>query len=230
MPLPLYTFPWGVRYYLSVFPQRASLVTQEMRVCSLIQEDPLEEEMATQSSILSWKSPWTEDVGGLQSIGSQSWIQLSNWTTTIPTESWFCFCILFHSLCTISLSLSLLYYEVLRSQPTFCWSVCSQSLMLAFKDLVKDWVTWHTNPGLSLGLIHLGNPWLGGDKDTMSLCNGKDKTLQPFSLANKEFISFFGRNYIFLFGEYCRIPSSWMMEYLFHKYFTNIITLCFWVF
>ena len=131
---------------------------------------------------------------------------------------------------SLSLSLSLLYYEVLRSQPTFCWSVCSQSLMLAFKDLVKDWVTWHTNPGLSLGLIHLGNPWLGGDKDTMSLCNGKDKTLQPFSLANKEFISFFGRNYIFLFGEYCRIPSSWMMEYLFHKYFTNIITLCFWVF
>ena len=53
-------------------------MTQEMGVCSLIQEDPLEEEMATHFSILSWKSPWTEDVGGLQSMGSQSWIQLSN--------------------------------------------------------------------------------------------------------------------------------------------------------
>ena len=35
------------------------------------QEDPLEEEMATHSSILSWEIPWTEESGGLQSIGSQ---------------------------------------------------------------------------------------------------------------------------------------------------------------
>ena len=33
-------------------------------------EDPLEEEMSTQSSILAWKIPWTEEPGGLQSIGS----------------------------------------------------------------------------------------------------------------------------------------------------------------
>ena len=36
---------------------------------SLSQEDPLEEEMATHSSILTWKIPWTEEPGGLQSIG-----------------------------------------------------------------------------------------------------------------------------------------------------------------
>ena len=36
------------------------------------QEDPLEKEMATQSSILAWRIPWTEDPGGLQSMGSQS--------------------------------------------------------------------------------------------------------------------------------------------------------------
>ena len=37
---------------------------------SLAQEDPLEEEMATHSSILAWRIPWTEEPGGLQSIGS----------------------------------------------------------------------------------------------------------------------------------------------------------------
>ena len=39
--------------------------TQEMRVRSLGQEDPLEKEMATHASILAWKVPWTEEPGGL---------------------------------------------------------------------------------------------------------------------------------------------------------------------
>ena len=34
-------------------------------------DDPLEEEMATNSCILAWRLPWTEEVGGLQSMGSQ---------------------------------------------------------------------------------------------------------------------------------------------------------------
>ena len=38
---------------------------QEMLVHSLGREDPLEEEMATHSSILSWRIPWTEEAGGL---------------------------------------------------------------------------------------------------------------------------------------------------------------------
>ena len=42
--------------------------TQETQVQSLGQEDPLEKEMATGSSILAWRIPWT---GGLQSVGSQ---------------------------------------------------------------------------------------------------------------------------------------------------------------
>ena len=37
----------------------------------LAQEDALEEEMATHSSILAWRIPWTEEPGGLQSIGPQ---------------------------------------------------------------------------------------------------------------------------------------------------------------
>ena len=45
--------------------------TQETRVQSLGQEDPLEKEMATHSNILAWEIPWTEESGGMQSTGSQ---------------------------------------------------------------------------------------------------------------------------------------------------------------
>ena len=44
---------------------------QEVQVRSLGQEDPLEDGMATHSTILAWRIPWTEEPGGLQSIGSQ---------------------------------------------------------------------------------------------------------------------------------------------------------------
>ena len=44
---------------------------QETQVQSLGQEDPLEKGMATHSSILAWTIPWTEEPGGLQSMGSQ---------------------------------------------------------------------------------------------------------------------------------------------------------------
>ena len=70
------------QYYLllSFNIVRASLVAQrikrlpampETRVRSLGWEDPLEKEMATHSSILAWRIPWTEEPGGLQSTGSQ---------------------------------------------------------------------------------------------------------------------------------------------------------------
>ena len=51
--------------------------TQELWVWYLGQEDPLEEGMATHFSILAWRIPWTEEPGGLQSIGLQSQTQLS---------------------------------------------------------------------------------------------------------------------------------------------------------
>ena len=44
---------------------------QETWAQFLGQEDPLEKEMATHSSILAWKIPWAEEPGGLQSMGSQ---------------------------------------------------------------------------------------------------------------------------------------------------------------
>ena len=67
--------------------ERASLVAQmvknppevqETRVRSLGREDPLEKGMATHSSILVWEIPWTEEPGGLQSMGSQKRTQLSD--------------------------------------------------------------------------------------------------------------------------------------------------------
>ena len=45
--------------------------TQETQIQSLVQEDPLEKEMATHSSTLAWKIPWTEEAGELQAMGSQ---------------------------------------------------------------------------------------------------------------------------------------------------------------
>ena len=60
--------------------KRASLVTQSVKIPPAVQEtwvqslgweDPLEKEMVTHSSILAWKISWTEEPGGLQSMGSQ---------------------------------------------------------------------------------------------------------------------------------------------------------------
>ena len=57
-------------------------VTEETQVWSLGQEDPLEEEMSTYSSILAWKIQWTEEPGELQSKGSQrlrhDWVCMHN--------------------------------------------------------------------------------------------------------------------------------------------------------
>ena len=64
---------------------------QETRVQSLGWEAPLEKEMATHSSILAWKIPWTEEPGGLQVQGiAKSQTQLSNFTFTFFLSSLIC--------------------------------------------------------------------------------------------------------------------------------------------
>ena len=89
------TFWWGLQ---TCTPIWASLVAQkvkclpvmwETQVWSLARDDPLEEEMAPHSSTFAWKIPWTEDPGRLQSMGSQSWTQLSDFTFTFihPSEA-----------------------------------------------------------------------------------------------------------------------------------------------
>ena len=90
---------WGCSSSLLIFwPQPsclwvsliAQMVTnlpavQETQVQSLGQEDPLEKEMATHSSILTWKIPWTEEPGELQSMGSQR--VGHDWATNTQTHS-----------------------------------------------------------------------------------------------------------------------------------------------
>ena len=57
----------GIPRWLS--GKRICLLMQKAQVQSLGQEDPLEEEIATHSSSLTWETPWTEEPGELQSIG-----------------------------------------------------------------------------------------------------------------------------------------------------------------
>ena len=64
----------GILFWVKNLP-----AMRETWVRSLGQEDPLEEGMATHSSILAWRIPWTEDPGRLQSMGSQR--VGHNWTT-----------------------------------------------------------------------------------------------------------------------------------------------------
>ena len=56
---------------------------QETRVQSLSQEDPLEKGMATHSSVLAWRIPWTEEPGGLQSM----WLQRVRHDRTTKRDS-----------------------------------------------------------------------------------------------------------------------------------------------
>ena len=80
--MPQYHMSLGISSFSAQLPSRAvaSLVAQRLKrlpampetwVRSLGQEDPLEKEMATYSSILAWTIPWTEEPGELQSTGSQ---------------------------------------------------------------------------------------------------------------------------------------------------------------
>ena len=63
----------SVMYWASLVAQMVKNLPamQETRVQSLDQEDPLEKEMVTHSSIIAWRIPWKEEPGGQPSIGSQ---------------------------------------------------------------------------------------------------------------------------------------------------------------
>ena len=67
---------------------------QEMRVQCLGREDPMEKEMATHSSILTWKIPWTEEPGRLQSLASQSRTMTKLQASLSPLYNLYHICIL----------------------------------------------------------------------------------------------------------------------------------------
>ena len=88
-----------------------------MLIWSLGQEDSLEKERATHSSILAWKIPWREDPGGLQSMRSQT--VAHDWVTVHNT----CIKILYFLLC-------ITFYTLLN-----CYEVSISSLLLNFQEL-----------------------------------------------------------------------------------------------
>ena len=69
LELQLQSFQWIFRPPLVAQMVKNPPAMREVWVRSLGQEDPLEKEMATHSSILAWRIPWTEELGGLQSNG-----------------------------------------------------------------------------------------------------------------------------------------------------------------
>ena len=69
------------------FQVKNLLVMQETWVQSLGWEDPLEEDMATHSSILAWRIPWTEEPVGLQSMGLQRVNVTERLTLSIPNTA-----------------------------------------------------------------------------------------------------------------------------------------------
>ena len=78
----IYTYIWAslVAQIVKNLP-----AMQETQVPSLGQEDPLEERMATHSSFLAWRIPWTEEPSGLQSMWSQR--VRHDWATKVRTHT-----------------------------------------------------------------------------------------------------------------------------------------------
>ena len=78
-----------VEYWASLVAQTVKnpLAMQETQVWSLGQEDPLKKGMATHPSILAWRIPWTEEPGGLQSVGVQR--VRHNWATNTFIFHWY---------------------------------------------------------------------------------------------------------------------------------------------
>ena len=94
---------------LSSFPDDSEVTShcmlmQEMQVWSMGQEDPLEKEMATHSSILAWEIPWTEEPDELQYMKWKSWARLSTHTQHTHTS--------FHS--QVSLTRLLLWHFTVK--------------------------------------------------------------------------------------------------------------------
>ena len=104
---------------------------QETLVRSLVQEDPLEKEMATHSCILAWRIPWTEQPGGLQSMGSQE----SNTTLQLNHQATGIYCIAQGTILNI----------LLKKKKRQCW-------YLLFQEALLQWKSWVVCPFSALCL------------------------------------------------------------------------------
>ena len=159
---------------------------QETQVQSLGQEHPLEKGMTTHSSILVWKIPWTEALGGLQSMGSQrvrhDWVTntfftfpcigrkiLNHWTIR---EAWVWFILMFifghcESLCVPCVLLTRPHHSLITSLPQFSTFILySTALALEWAISEELWILengfktkiWVPNVLMLLSVIPL-RPW-----------------------------------------------------------------------
>ena len=129
--MPLIYFPGGVAV-------KNPPATQETWVWSLGQEDPMEKEIATHSSILAWRTPWTEEPVRVQSMGSQrvrhEWARTSLNLVSVA----FMLCFLFTLLLVLFLSPTLCF--------KFCWSfhfpLCSPLPRFSNSLVWKIWIVF----------------------------------------------------------------------------------------
>ena len=105
---------------------------RETQVRSLGQKDPLEKEMATHSSILAWRIPWTEKPSRLQSTGSQSQTWLSDFTSPHLMN----LKLVFLFTCFIVVHLSILYIQVSPGS-SIGLLFCKNTTMMQ-----SEWVLW----------------------------------------------------------------------------------------
>ena len=140
---------------------------QEMWAQSQGQEDPLEEEMATHSSILAWRIPWTEEPGGVQYMRSQRVTWLSVWTHKV--------CIMFNFITTTTTT------KLLQSCPTLCdpmdCSLLGFSIYGILQARILEWVAisfsnaWKWKVKVkSLSRVHLlATPWTAASQAPPSM-------------------------------------------------------------
>ena len=115
---------------------------QETRVQSLSQEYPLEEEMATRSSILAWKIPWTEEPGGLQCVGWQR-----------VRHDWVCMQIFFSLQSQYPQSIMATHFTILAW--TIPWTEEPSGLQsLGLQRVKHDWVTKRTHTHFIYGYLN----------------------------------------------------------------------------
>ena len=117
--------------------------TEETQVRSLGQDEPLEEGMTTHSSIVAWRIPWTEQSGGLQSMGSQS----RTWLKWLSMHLW---CFLREKMkdifCTILRNTEHLQFSsVAQSWPTLCDSMNHSTPGLLVHHHLREFTQTHVH-------------------------------------------------------------------------------------
>ena len=117
--------------------------TQKKRVWALGQEDTLEKKMVTHSSILAWRIPWTEEPGGLQSMGLQESDTTEHVHTvllTLTRHLWYC---------------ALLYFSLTR---TVCVCVvCRSRVCATLHQAALSVLSFNVICSLCVSVSHLGN-------------------------------------------------------------------------